>query len=56
MRQNINRFIYGSEGINKLAEYDAYEGYENSESGAVEGGYCNNDCFNCMLDCPYKGY
>ena len=57
MAQNINRFIYGSEGMNKLAEYDAYEGYENSESSAVnEGGYCNNDCFNCMLDCPYKGY
>jgi hypothetical protein len=56
MRQNINRFIYGSEGMNKLAEYDAYEGYENRDNSAVEDGYCNNDCFNCVLECPYKEY
>ena len=52
MEQHINRFIYGTEVMSKMAEYDAYEGYENSE--ATEGAYCNNNCLNCMLECPYK--
>ena len=56
MRQNINRFIYGTEAMSKMAEYDAYEGYDNRENSAVEGSYCNNDCLNCMLECPYKEY
>ena len=57
MRQNINRFIYGSEGMNRMAEYDAYEEYEISSSNETnEGGYCNNDCLNCMVNCPYKEY
>ena len=57
MGQHINRFIYGSEAMNKLAEYDAYENYDNKAiSEEMNGVYCNNDCLNCMLECPYRGY
>lgn len=57
MGQHINRFIYGTEVMSKMAEYDAYEEYENSNNSTIEeSSYCNNDCLNCMLDCPYKEY
>lgn len=56
MGQHINRFIYGSKCMSEMAEYDAYEEYEYNEISTIEGGYCNNDCFNCMLECPYKEY
>ena len=58
MGQHINRFIYGTECMNKMAEYDAYEGYENSNKSADNENfaYCNNDCLHCMLECPYKEY
>ena len=55
MGQHINRFIYGTEAMSRMAEYDAYEEYENSNT-IEEGGYCDNNCLNCMLDCPYREY
>lgn len=56
MARYNNKFIYGSECMSRITEYDVNETYDNNESNIDEGGYCNNDCSNCMLECPYKGY
>lgn len=54
MAQNINRFIYGTEAMSRMAEYDAYEEFEIYEE--IDNAYCDNNCLNCMLECPYKEY
>lgn len=49
------KFIYGSNEMNKLAGYDNEADYGYSRVTAFdEGNFCNGDCFNCELLCPYQ--
>lgn len=55
MGQHISRFIYGTEYLGRETGYDAFEEYDNNNM-VDESSYCNNDCLNCVLECPYKEY
>lgn len=49
---NKARFIFGS----NMMENSHYDMEDMFDMGAVENGSCNNDCANCMMECPYKDY
>lgn len=47
------RFIYGSNFMENDSNYDIDNMFD---TDIAENGSCNNDCANCMLECPYKAY
>lgn len=47
------RFIFGSSVMERSSNYE--DGYFD-DSIVNEGAICNNDCYNCMLECPYKQF
>lgn len=49
------KFIYGSNEMNKLAGYDNEADYGYSRASVFdESSFCNGDCFNCEVICPYQ--
>jgi hypothetical protein len=52
-KEATTRFIYGSKEINKMAEY---ENDYSIELSAGENHFCNNNCYDCEMVCPYKEY
>lgn len=49
---NKARFIFGSNGMTN-SSYDIDDMFD---MDVAEGSSCNNDCANCMIECPYKEY
>lgn len=45
------RFVHCSSIMENAKSYE--DNYFNDVI-ASEGIMCNNDCYNCMLECPYK--
>jgi hypothetical protein len=52
------RFICGSQYMSNNADYENvnYDTDDMVYYGANDNTYCNYDCFNCTVDCPYKKY
>jgi hypothetical protein len=52
------KFVYGSKWMNDNLNYNTEDMEYNDRDYADYNGHisCNNDCYNCMLDCPYKKY
>ena len=46
------RFIFGSNTMTN-SSYDIDDMFD---MGMAENSSCNNDCANCMMECPYKDY
>lgn len=49
---NKARFIFGS---NTMANR-GYDITDMFDMGVAESSSCNNDCANCMMECPYKEF
>ena len=52
-REATARFIYGSKEMNNRVEYDNDYSVEVSTD---ESNFCDNNCFECEMVCPYKEY
>lgn len=49
---NRARFIFGSSSMAN----NSYDIDDMFDMGTAESSSCNNDCANCMMECPYKDY
>ena len=47
------RYKYGSKVLSEAVEYDNDETFDYNAKD-YDNEFCNNNCLNCELDCPYK--
>lgn len=50
----VAKYIYGTDMMVKNTEYDIDDMCSSTVDG--ETTVCNNDCMNCILECPYKEF
>ena len=49
------RFVYGSNCMGDT-NYNDYDINDMIDYNTDDNSYCNNDCMDCVLHCPYKEY